>query len=443
MKTLSLMITMMLICLITSCRKESTRQVAVGATTNPFSNGGNERNMIVVISDVHMGANLHYSECTKNRGALEKLLGQIKEAPNVKELVIAGDLVDEWFVPANIDTYNGKGQSGFVQQVAKENKGVFDIIKKIIEDKKIMVTYVPGNHDLGITAANINLILPKINQARDDQQGLGTYSPTGFAKLAIEHGHRYNFACAPDPLSNQDIAPGAILPNGYFFTRIAALSVSPGDSNKAKDKLAVVTPNVSGGLSQLLAFKYWQGWVGLMNAFPTQYLYSDACIVTNVGGYTKRYSVNDLMPYQLTPGGFIDMKLYKNVQNTWEDRQTINNVAVHISADQAIADQDDNNKTDLQAKFQYFDNVKSDTRIVVFGHTHHAEIISWKNHNGDKSIYANAGTWIDKNPGDDMTTMNFVVITPQNANASSQTYVKLYNCMHDVFTTMAVDSLRY
>jgi len=86
-------------------------------------------------------------------------------------------------------------------------------------------------------------------------------------------------------------------------------------------------------------------------------------------------------------------------------------------------------------------NPNSNKRIVVFGHTHDAKIISSENYNGQKSIYANSGTWIDHNPN--KTTMNFVVITPQNDDASSQTYVKLYNFENEVVTIMAEDSLRY
>jgi len=36
-----------------------------------------------------------------------------------------------------------------------------------------------------------------------------------------------------------------------------------------------------------------------------------------------------------------------------------------------------------------------------------------------------------------------LVITPQNSNASSQTFVNLYNFENEVVTKMAVDSLRY
>ena len=90
----------------------------------------------------------------------------------------------------------------------------------------------------------------------------------------------------------------------------------------------------------------------------------------------------------------------------------------------------------------YLLNSNSDKRIVIFGHTHAAKIISSENHNGKKSIYANSGTWIDNN-NVGPTTMNFVVITPQNSNASSQTIIKLYNYKNEVMTKMAEDSLRY
>ena len=67
-------------------------------------------------------------------------------------------------------------------------------------------------------------------------------------------------------------------------------------------------------------------------------------------------------------------------------------------------------------------------------------IITYTN-NGKKSIYANSGTWVDNNPGH--TSMNFVVITPQSSDASSQTLVKLYNFENEVVTEMAEDSIRY
>jgi len=422
---------------LSSCKKSDQTDHTISA----FSNGGNERNMIVVISDVHLGADLTYAECNKNLGALERLLKQIKTAPNVKELVIAGDLLDEWFVPANVDTYQGKDQADFVKRIAATNKGVIDAFNSIIQGGKILVTYVPGNHDITITAANVERILPGINQARDAEQGLGTYSPVDYPKIAIEHGHRYNFFCAPDPISNQDIAPGTILPPGYFYTRIAVLHVIQAPATPA-DTPPVVTQNTSGDASQNLLFVYWNVWNKALSTYTIANKFNEKIIVTNVDGFNGSYSVNDLLPYQTTAGGLIDVKLYKGIQDTWNQRQALNHVAVNIPISQAIANAAKSSESEFQAKNQYFLNPNSDKRIVIFGHTHDAKIIASDNHIGQKSIYANSGTWIDHNTVA-TTTMNFLVITPQNSNASSQTFVNLYNFENEVVTKMAVDSLRY
>ncbi len=412
----------------------------IGSPANPFTNAGKERNMVVVLSDLHLGADLAYAEFNKNTPSLEKLLKQIKASPNVKELVIAGDLIDEWYVPAPVDTYSGKTQRDFVQRVATTNKGVIGDFNDIIKSGKIRVTYVPGNHDLTITADDIELILPGIHQARDNEQGLGTYSPAEFPKIAIEHGHRYNFFCAPDPISNQDIAPGTIMPPGYFFTRIAALHILE-KATQPDATMPVVTPNISGDKSQSLLFAYWKLWEWTMDNLPIKEKSDEKVIVTNVDGFTEKYAVSDLLPYQQVAGGQLDVKLYKGIQDTWNERQILNKVSVNIPVDQAIARASLAEETDDQAKAQYFMNPKSDKRIVIFGHTHDAKIISSPNYQGQKSIYANSGTWIDRNPN--LTTMNFIVITPQNAATTSETYVRLYNFENNVATKMSEDFLRY
>ncbi|MEI6304541.1 MAG: metallophosphoesterase [Candidatus Taylorbacteria bacterium] len=412
----------------------------VGSSTNPFNNAGKERNMVVVLSDLHLGADLAYAEFNKNTPSLEKLLKQIKDSSNVKELVIAGDLLDEWYVPAPVNTYAGKDQRDFVQRIATTNKGVIDGFNDIIKSGKIQLTYVPGNHDLTITADNVDLILPGIHQARDKEQGLGTYSPAEFPKIAIEHGHRYNFFCAPDPISNQDIAPGTIMPPGYFFTRIAALHMIE-KATQPGEAMRIVTPNVSGDNSQSLLFGYWKLWEWAMNYLPIKENLGEKVIVTDVDGFTGKYSVNDLVPYQQISGGKLDLKLYRGIQDTWNKRQILNKVPVNIPVAQAIERASVAEETDNQAKAQYFMNPKSDKRIVIFGHTHDAKIIPSLNSQGQKSIYANSGTWIDKNPK--LTTMNFVVITPQDAATTSQTYVRLYNFEDNVITKMSEDFLRY
>ena len=44
---------------------------------------------------------------------LQKFLIRIRDSRSVSELVIGGDLFDEWYVPANVDTYQGKDFAGY------------------------------------------------------------------------------------------------------------------------------------------------------------------------------------------------------------------------------------------------------------------------------------------------------------------------------------------
>lgn len=424
----------------TSCEKDDP-VTSSNTEIDPFNNGTSERNLIVVISDIHLGPNLAFAECNKNLATLEKFVNQINESKNVKELIIAGDMFDEWFVPASSDTYQGKDQKDYMQRIAATNKGVFDAFNKIIQAGNVLVTYVPGNHDLTITKENVELVLPGINQARDEVQGLGTYSPASLPVLAVEHGHRYNIFCAPDPISNKDLIPGSILPPGYFLTRLAVQHVVQ-HCTTPREPLPVVTPNANGGQSQYLAYYYWNMWQDWMTQFPVDNMLDEKIIVTNIGGFTGNYSINDFIPFQTTPGGFIDMKLYKGIQDTWKERQAINKVAVEIPTDQAFAKSNSSSETDNQAVNQYFMNAFSNKKIVVFGHSHDAKIVASNNYKGEKCVYINSGTWIDHN-NVGPTTMDFVVITPQSADQKSETSIKLMNYKGGTINLFAQDSFRY
>jgi hypothetical protein len=230
------------------------------------------------------------------------------------------------------------------------------------------------------------------------------------------------------------------LPPGYFFTRIAALFVkqrfpAPGDT------LPNINPNSSGDPNQDLLYRYWKIWHKTVTMFPIENRFDQKIIVTNMNGFTGNYSVDQVVPYQSSPAGNIDVDLYNGIQEKWYERQNYNHVAIPINTEYAIDSVMSSTFTDYQANVQYFLNPASDKRIVVFGHTHVPVINAGISHDGKKCVYANSGTWIDNNKPN--TTMNFVVITPQNADASSQTYVKLYNYEKDVVTLMGEESLRY
>ncbi len=395
----------------------------------PALNG--ERSAIIVISDIHLGMDDRYAEIQENRAPLVDFLSKVRLAPNIKELVVAGDLLDEWFIPAGTDTYAGKTQKEFVQAIAANNKGVVDSFNDIIRDGKTKVVYIPGNHDLLITSESIQTIFPGMVEARD-VRGLGTYSPDGHPEIAIEHGHRYNFFCAPDPISNREIAPGSILPPGYFFTRIATLSVVEGKPEPGEIRPAIV-PN-SLGESQELEFLYWQVWEALMNELPIKEGFEEKIIRTNIDGFTQDYAMSDLIPRQTEEGGVIDVNLFKGIQDTWDERQELNGVAVKIPVRDALAKAASSAETDNQAVVQYFRNPTSNKRIVIFGHTHESRIIPSKTHDGKSAVYVNSGTWIDKNA---TPTMTFVVIAPMGTTRNIE--LNQYSCEGVVTTLDALE----
>lgn len=424
-------------CFLLSCKKDIGNQNT--AVITPLNNGTNVRNLILVISDLHLGADARYQECNVNRTALIHFLEEVRKSPNVKELVIAGDFFDEWFVPSPIDTYQGADQDDFVERIVSTNRLVFDAFQNIINDGKILVTYVPGNHDLTIADLNVEKALPGINQVRDEGTlGLGSYSSENYSEIVIEHGHRYNFFCAPDPISNQSIAPGTILPPGYFFTRIAALHLYE-ECFTHIDTLPVITPNSSGETSQSNLYNYWQVWSWAINSLPIARLFNDKHIITNVNGFTDTFCVNDIVPYQVTPGGTIQVNLYDGIQDNWETRCNYNHVNVPIPTNYAINNASTANATDTMAYWQYFNNPSAGKRIVVFGHSHVAKLKSYSI-SGIKYIYANSGAWIDHNPLSSRN-MNFVIITPQSSNPNSQTYVRVYDFQNEIMSLMAEDSL--
>lgn len=386
---------------------------------NGISDLDSTRSLLIIISDLHLGADDSYSEFNQNKDALVEFLRLVRFSPNIKELVIAGDLIDEWFIPMHLDTFNGKTQRDFVKEVASNNKPVMDAFNDIITDGNIKVTYIPGNHDILIDTGDIQSILPGISQVRD-VKGLGAYVPPDFPELIIEHGHRYNFFCAPD-FSNRPITKtDSILPPGYFFTRMATTSVIEGRP-KSDEPLPVVHKNELGP-EQFGYFLYWNIWKSLITDLPIKEGLDEKVLKTGIDGFSDFYAISDFLPYQDPDNGQIEVNLYKGIIESWDERQDNNLVPVKIPVEEAVPKAALASHLDDQSKVQFFDNPESDKRIVIFGHTHEARVISTLGKDHKKQIYVNSGTWIDKN----RCNKTFVVVTPPNNKDSMPTFVNLY-----------------
>jgi UDP-2,3-diacylglucosamine pyrophosphatase LpxH len=408
---------------------------------NPFDtisvSDNNKRDKIIIISDLHLGNDLSYSENVKHLKRLEEFLNEIRFSGTVKELVIGGDMFDEWYIPSRTDTYGSGTQADFINKTVAANKAVFDVLKSIIKDKKIKLTYIPGNHDMGFLPENINIALPGVNQARDsgNKYPVGTYHPDYYPQIAIEHGHRYDFFSSMTPNANERDAPGSIMPPGYFFARIAANSFTDPTTIEASTKVPIVSLVYPNNAEQYSKYVYYLLWKKVLEeVIYVKDKFDEPIIKTNVGNYTKTYSINDILPHNLPTDNFIHINLYNGLftQLNWYTRQKYNNVSVITNIDKAIVGSLNTEFLDSQSDLQYFKNPDSNVRIVIFGHSHKPMVKSSTNLKGETCIYANSGTWEDqknrdKNAAIDQDTMkmNFVLVSPVNSN-SKKIQVALY-----------------
>ena len=390
---------------------------------------GNDRLMIIIISDIHMGdlrsKTGHYGWFNDNTAKLESFLNFVRHMPNVRELVIAGDLFDEWVAPMDSNTFNGVSQSEFVDMIVEANKPVVDAINNIIRDDNIIVTYIPGNHDMLVESEDVQRNFPGIFEARDNVKGLGAYTPLDHPEIIIEHGHRYDFFNSPDPISNRSITEtDSIIPPGFFVSKIATTSdLESGKSAFYRQQLT----DLAGDQYQSYYLSYWAAWKLIMAEKPVKESWDDKIIKTGIDGYTENYAINDLIPYYQENNGPLEVNLYKRIEDTWYDRQTKNNVSVLISVDTAIAAGVINPILDAQSAVQYFFNIASDKRIVIFGHTHHADMVSTLDYQNRWSIYANTGTWVDNGK----PSCTFVAITPKKDDDAVTDHVTLYQYIDD------------
>jgi len=350
-----------------------------------------EAQRIIVVSDLHLGVDDNFSETVENKDLLTEFLERLLIS-DIDVLVVAGDMLDEWFVPISYEPHNDLG--AFFERVAENNVSIVAAFEKIIQSG-VVVAYVPGNHDLLLDEETLAKLIPGIVQARD-VDGLGTYRTGMRSEIVIEHGHRYDTFCAPDTLSNKEITGDypSFLPPGYFFTRIASTSVVEGKSAPDKDLPRIEAPSKEDA-DQLDAYTYYNIWLWAMTTFPIKADFDEKAIYVGVNGYDNSFSLSDLLP-TVQDDGSISAVLYANVQRRWDEVQQINRVAVKNPYSKATAGAIDHTFFDEQAVKQYFD-LDPTVDVVVFGHSHVPLVNRYENEYDKEKVYANSGTWIDEN----------------------------------------------
>jgi len=384
-------------------------------STAHFTLGNNNskdslRTLIAVISDIHCGdqraTDGNYSWFGKNADALVSFLELIKTNPKAKELVILGDLFDEWMVPYDLPPFDSSinitNSKEYFISIANStvNKPIFDKLREISTGGIIDVIYVPGNHDMLITQDVIEEILPNTIW-KSDVTGLGKYNPVD--KIHMEHGHRYDFFNCPQPLVNE----GHILPPGYFVSRLYAAGLSNRQSQNYKE--------MSGDAEFLTAWTVALGYTMAnfsMNP-DTINMDSNNIQMTGVDNYFSNQSFN----------GARDVYA-ENIEDLWQNTQQINKVPVPQSVFLAII-----NGAYLytSAVYEYLLNIFAPDapKIVVFGHSHKPEIKVFPFVNDYTGIYANSGSWLDADQCKHKVR-TFLILSPAEFTDSELDIVSLY-----------------
>lgn len=364
-----------------------------GCSTSSPSSSTASSSKIIVISDLHLGADDTYAECVKNRPLLIAFIENITSRDDIDEVVIAGDFLDQWFFPGNLELTADSDE--FYREVADNNKTTFDAFKSLMASGTKLV-YVPGNHDMTLSADTLENLLPGIVQARD-AEGLGTYRTGIRNEIVVEHSHRYELFCAPDALSNKDFMKygDPILPPGYFYARLGVTSLFEGHPVSTKE-LPVVPRPASDNADQIAAYTYSQIWNRLIGErFTVVEGFNDPFIKVDVDGFRGEFSLADLTP-RVQEDGSISASLYANVQQRWDQIQQMNNVNAPCSARDGMLISTTFALRDTLPQTQYFD-LDETVDVVVFGHTHIPTKRDYVGADGSAKIYANSGTWIDSN----------------------------------------------
>jgi len=307
---------------------------------------------ILAISDVHIGDNsptVWYQQ-KYHEPYLSALLDHvIANAADVRELVILGDFVDFW-------TYPPERKPPSFTEIAAANPNILGPggkLSAVLDALDGRVTYVPGNHDMTITQADLDQIGNRRHQIRLHTEE--NYFPLGTdRRILMAHGHRWTMFNCPDAATR--LAP---LPVGHFATRsfchMLTRKLKPGQT--VADLVDQGQPNgvdFAGMLRSLDAIDGTVVELAVTYASNTMGLAMDAPIVLPSGDTTTLAEARTI---------------YRDLWASWERAGGGGRDGELEAAKAAAADID--NGTYL-AWFAQRAGLQNGADLVVYGHTHEA-----------------------------------------------------------------------
>ena len=357
---------------------------ALGTSRKAHAASG--RNKLVFISDLHMNVDGTYSWLVKHAPDLARFLYNLNKRDDVAELIILGDLLDDWVCPV-ADT----PQTFSDILSANHNNGVVPALQEVCNNSDIDVTYLTGNHDmLSFKSENKDVIshaFPNMNII-SNSPGLGAYTKDNI--IWAEHGHRYTLFNAPDIWSRS----GGHLPMGYFISRFAA-------SKSLTEGKVYTTPEVLdlfiSSPSEVQEYFTQAGYTDAPGS-----IIDDALIIAlfnaiglwSGNGPLRQFNMNSLDGFTDDPMVEKIAFMYDTIFSGWPSRQNI------VSHYEAVFNELGHLNSAANLLFKMPERIRDlypfTPRIVLFGHTHQA---AFQYHSDDvETLYVNTGTWIDKQP---------------------------------------------
>ncbi len=344
-----------------------------------------ERTRRIFISDIHMGDQRSFVSPNSyvwfrdNVALLAGFLNAMLQTPDVREVIILGDLFDQWIVPADF--------TPITKLEAICSNPVYDPViqglKALAASGDITLTYVPGNHDMSLEPAAIKDtrqffedFFRGINFCGEKTGPLGTYKS---GVIAAEHGNRYCLFNAPDLESNSG---GCFLPLGYFISRL--------------DAYKVCRTGLPCGVFDVFA------------GFVREYLKGNTNFVEDVFLATARecglldgaFQVAGLPGYGDEISVALIASRFMRIATNWAKAPGREKV------DALMALEAEELGLFAAARAVYLHDA-AQARVVVFGHTHTAEMQRAFENPGNpnyiadpdttpcRTIYANSGAWVD------------------------------------------------
>ncbi len=180
---------------------------------------------IVFFSDIHIGTNAAtnwYQRSLHEPYLLAAFDYLQQQASDIQELVLVGDLVDQW-------TYEPSRTPPSFAEIAAANPRIFGgmvdgqwvpgALGTALSALEGRVTYVGGNHDMSVTAEDVALIRDAQGRSPHYVSTALYEPPAGRGEIVCTHGHIYSLLNAPDFHQN----PRNGIPFAHFITRMAAL----------------------------------------------------------------------------------------------------------------------------------------------------------------------------------------------------------------------------